>query len=233
MDKAFLTIHPEFAVGTIDRRIFGSFIEHLGRCVYGGIYEPGHTTADPSGFREDVLAFGCMLIALLKNADRVRMACQAQLVNVIGLIMTATGGKAWRQTIFHPFQHAAQCARGQVLRVPVKSPVYSNKEFGDVPYLESVVTHDPETGSLTILAVNRSTDSELPVEAELRYFPKGKVKEHIVLEHADRNACNTAEKPDAVVPHSRGTAALREGRLQARLAPLSWNVIRLEGCFCG
>ena len=44
------------AIGQTDRRLFGAFVEHLGRCVYGGIFEPGHATADEHGFRQDVLA---------------------------------------------------------------------------------------------------------------------------------------------------------------------------------
>jgi alpha-N-arabinofuranosidase len=55
MVTARLTIDPQFAVGPINPRLFGSFVEHLGRCVYDGIYEPGHPTADASGFREDVI----------------------------------------------------------------------------------------------------------------------------------------------------------------------------------
>jgi alpha-L-arabinofuranosidase len=46
----------DFAIGTTDPRLFGAFVEHLGRCVYGGIYEPGHPSADERGFRQDVLA---------------------------------------------------------------------------------------------------------------------------------------------------------------------------------
>lgn len=49
-----ITVHPEFSHGDIDPRIFGSFVEHIGRCVYTGIYEPSHPTADPHGFRRDV-----------------------------------------------------------------------------------------------------------------------------------------------------------------------------------
>jgi alpha-N-arabinofuranosidase len=49
-------IDRDFAIGSTDRRLFGAFIEHLGRCVYDGIYEPRHPTADKSGFRGDVLA---------------------------------------------------------------------------------------------------------------------------------------------------------------------------------
>ena len=55
MVAARLTIDPHLRVGTIDRRLFGSFVEHLGRCVYNGLYEPGHPSADPEGFREDVI----------------------------------------------------------------------------------------------------------------------------------------------------------------------------------
>jgi alpha-N-arabinofuranosidase len=52
---AHLTIDPHFSVGAIDRRLFGGFVEHLGRHVYDGIYEPGHATADADGFRQDVI----------------------------------------------------------------------------------------------------------------------------------------------------------------------------------
>jgi alpha-L-arabinofuranosidase len=56
MPKADVLLHRGFAIGETDRRLFGAFIEHLGRCVYGGIFEPGHPTADERGFRRDVLA---------------------------------------------------------------------------------------------------------------------------------------------------------------------------------
>ncbi|GAA3335954.1 alpha-N-arabinofuranosidase [Amorphoplanes nipponensis] len=55
MDQARLTLDPAFAIGPVDRRLFGSFVEHMGRCVYTGIFEPGHPAADPDGLRTDVL----------------------------------------------------------------------------------------------------------------------------------------------------------------------------------
>ena len=54
--KAELMVHKNFVIDEVDPRIYGSFIEHLGRAVYGGIYEPTHPTADEEGFRGDVLA---------------------------------------------------------------------------------------------------------------------------------------------------------------------------------
>ena len=56
MRQANVLLDRDFAIGETDPRLFGAFVEHLGRCVYGGIYEPGHPTADEKGFRRDVLA---------------------------------------------------------------------------------------------------------------------------------------------------------------------------------
>ena len=56
MQNAKLTLDRDFVIGPIDPRLYGSFVEHLGRCVYGGLYEPGHPAADEDGFRTDVLA---------------------------------------------------------------------------------------------------------------------------------------------------------------------------------
>src|SRR4051812_31590195 len=55
MDTARVVVDPAFRLGEVDRRLFGSFVEHMGRCVYGGIYEPGHPSADAQGLRGDVL----------------------------------------------------------------------------------------------------------------------------------------------------------------------------------
>ena len=56
MKNAKIILDKDFAIGQVDKRLYGSFIEHLGRAVYGGIYEPDHPTADELGFRKDVIA---------------------------------------------------------------------------------------------------------------------------------------------------------------------------------
>jgi alpha-N-arabinofuranosidase len=55
MNHARATVNPAFVVGPVRRRTFGSFVEHLGRCVYTGIYDPTHASADQDGFRQDVV----------------------------------------------------------------------------------------------------------------------------------------------------------------------------------
>ena len=175
----------------------------------------------------DALVVGTMLITLLKHADRVKIACLAQLVNVIAPIMTVTGGGAWRQTIYYPFLHAANHGKGSALSVVVDSPSYTDATFDSVPLLECTATHDEATGELTIFAVNRGQSDVLGLDGDLRSIPGLNVVEHLILEHADPNAVNTIERPDEVVPHNRGNARLDGGRLTAELPKLSWNVIRL------
>ncbi len=51
-----VAIDPRRALGQVDRRIYGGFVEHLGRCIYGGLYEPGSGLSDDRGFRADVLS---------------------------------------------------------------------------------------------------------------------------------------------------------------------------------
>ena len=176
---------------------------------------------------EDALLVGCMLITLLKHADRVKIACLAQLVNVIAPIMTANGGPAWRQTIFYPFMHASVYGRGTALQAVVSSPVYDSKEFTDVPYLEATAVYNGEQESLTLFAVNRDLNGPLVLNGDVRDFAGYRVIEHIVLEHDDLKASNTADNPNKVVPHRNGTAKLDSGMLEAVLPKASWNVIRL------
>ena len=55
MKKAQVILDKDYVIGRIDPRIYGSFLEHLGRAVYNGIYEPGHPAANADGFRTDVM----------------------------------------------------------------------------------------------------------------------------------------------------------------------------------
>ncbi|MFD1177670.1 alpha-N-arabinofuranosidase [Paenibacillus puldeungensis] len=176
---------------------------------------------------EDALLVGSMLITLLKHADRVKMACMAQLVNVIAPIMTENGGRAWKQTIFYPYLHVSKFGRGVSLQPIVDSPVYDAKDFTDVPYLDSAVVYNEADEELTIFAVNRHLQEALDFECDIRSFEGYRVTEHIVMEHEDLKAVNTADQEN-VKPHSNGSAACSNGFINARLSKASWNVITLR-----
>ncbi len=173
---------------------------------------------------EDALMVGAMLITLLRHADRVKMACLAQLVNVIAPIMTHNGGDAWRQTIFYPYLHASKYGRGTVLWTLIDSPKYDSRDYSDVPYLDAVAVYTKD--GITVFALNRG-EEEMELDCEISGFGIYYVKEHIVLKNADRYAANTMKHPECIVPMCNGNAAIEDGICKAVLSPLSWNVIRL------
>ncbi|KPC84708.1 alpha-N-arabinofuranosidase [Streptomyces sp. NRRL S-4] len=175
----------------------------------------------------DAVVFGSLLIALLRHADRVTVACLAQLVNVIAPIMTEPGGPAWRQTTFFPFAQAARYGRGQVLDVRVDSPTYPTAKYGETDLLHATAVRDPETGAVTVFAVNRSQDTVLPLEVALAGLDLGRVVEHLAVADADPEARNTLAEPERIVPHAAEGTELSGGTLKAALEPLSWNMIRL------
>jgi alpha-L-arabinofuranosidase len=175
----------------------------------------------------DAVVVGSYLISLLNHADRVAIACQAQLVNIIAPILTEPGGAAWRQTIFYPFAQAARFARGRVLRPLIESSSYPTARFGEVPMLHATATYDDETGELSVFAVNRSTTETLPLTADVRGFGALQIADHSVLADDDLQARNTADQPDRVVPRRGSGARLTDGELTVGLPPASWNVLRL------
>ncbi len=175
---------------------------------------------------EDALLVGSMLITFLRNADRVKVACLAQLVNVIAPIMTRNGGGVWAQTIYWPLMQASRYGRGTALRPVVESPVYDCRDFDAVPLLDATATLG-EDGSVTIFAVNRDLKEDITLSVDLRAFGALRFAEHSVLHHDDVKAVNTEAAPDTVVPAAGTPGVLENGRLTVTMPSLSWNVVRL------
>ena len=175
---------------------------------------------------EDALLVAGMMITMLRHADRVKIACLAQLVNVIAPIMTSDSG-AWMQTIFHPFALISNYGRGTVLHTIADAPVYESSH-GDAPYLDAVCIRNEEADTLTIFAVNKALDEDMELTCDLRQFADYAVTEHIVLTHEDLKAVNTEENPDNVAPVHAGQSALVDsGIMTAHLCSKSFHVIQL------
>jgi len=176
---------------------------------------------------EDSLLVGCLLITLLKNCDRVKIACLAQLVNVIAPIMTEKGGDAWRQTTFYPFMHAANFGLGTVLQPSMDCPTYDSEEFDNVPYVESIAVHNEEKGEVVIFAVNRSQDEKVDFDMDLQGFNVKSVLEFKEMSGHDVKAANTKDS-SAVAPKDGAGCSVEGNVVKAPLAPLSWNMIRVS-----
>jgi alpha-L-arabinofuranosidase len=180
---------------------------------------------------------------LLRHADRVKIACMAQLINTIAPIMTETGGKSWCQTTYYPFLHASLFGRGTVLQPVIQSPTYEvkierspswwmsqvgrdKKATKDIPYLETIAVANGD--ELTIFAVNKHLSEALDFSCEIRGAEGYAVTEHIIMSNKDLKAKNTAADPFKVIPESTGNAKAKSDKVNASLPACSWNVIRLS-----
>lgn len=176
---------------------------------------------------EDALVVGLLIITLMKHADRVKMACLAQLVNVIAPIMTEPeGGKSWKQTIFYPFMLASKYGRGTVLIPSIHGTCHDTSQHENVSDVESVSVYNEEKDELTIFAVNRTLDNDASLTADIRSFGNYRVLEHIVLENDDLKAVNSASET-RVAPVSVSQSTVDDGVLTSILHKASFNVIRL------
>jgi alpha-N-arabinofuranosidase len=177
---------------------------------------------------EDALIVGGVLITLMNSADRVKAACLAQLVNVIGAIMTESNGPAWRQTIFHPFSQASQFGHGNVLRTNIQTGAYAAGGYRQLDYLLASVLYDEKSGRAAVFALNCSPDEDMSLVVELRGLGDRKIIFASELQHHDLKATNTKLAPDAVKPRQHRECSFKESQLQAKLRQLSWNVFVTE-----
>jgi alpha-N-arabinofuranosidase len=148
---------------------------------------------------EDALLVGGFCNSLMRRSDRVRIACLAQLVNVIAPILTNSNGLV-RQTTYYPYVWALQYARGTVLDLAVESPTYDVQGKGPVPYLDVAATMDGKTCSLFIL--NRDLEKAHDLEIVWRDASPARVLFSQVLTGNDLKAFNSFDNPTKVAPQS-------------------------------
>jgi alpha-N-arabinofuranosidase len=176
----------------------------------------------------DAVVVGNLLMSLLRHADRVAVACLAQLVNVIAPIRTEPGVPAWRQSTFHPFALTARYAVGDVLRVEPVTPVYQTAGHGEVPVVDVVATRDPERGAVSVFAVNRHQTEPVALTLDVRGLGCAAVVDHRYLGGDGLDLTNSAEEPQRVVPLAGMGTRLDGGRLEVTLPPVSWTMLRLS-----
>ncbi|MFD1126202.1 alpha-N-arabinofuranosidase [Lentilactobacillus raoultii] len=172
---------------------------------------------------EDALLVGSLLITLLKNSDRVKIACLAQLVNVIAPIMTNDQG-VWFQSIFYPYMQVSNYGKGIALTPEVEVPTYKTREFDAVPYLDSIATYDKTQNELTIFCENKHQTDSISFQTLLRDFDVENVIEATQFYGYDVKADNR----DGKMKLQPLTATTEPHKVMATLQPLSWNMIRVR-----
>jgi alpha-L-arabinofuranosidase len=173
---------------------------------------------------EDALLIGGCLNTLLRHADRVRIACLAQLVNVIAPLMT-NRTSVLRQTIYYPYAWALHHCRGEVVDLAVESPTYEVEHLGQVPYLDVVSTKDTARGEFTLLVLNRDLDNSRQLELGWRADAPKRVKTSQVITGADLKASNTFAEPNKVVPQPLEAPKALGSRMIVEVPAKSYSVL--------
>jgi alpha-N-arabinofuranosidase len=175
---------------------------------------------------KDALVFGGMMNTLLNNSDRVKIACLAQLVNVIAPIFTEKGGKAIKQTIYYPFEMASCYGRGTVLNSIVDCEKFASK-YGEVAYVSSAVVDNQDDRTISVFLTNYKP-SAMTCELELRSFGELSPIDCVVLDGDDLEARNTLDNPDVVQTHQGALPVVKGGLATAELPPLSFVMLRFQ-----
>ncbi len=189
----------------------------------------GHRTEAPHLLEEiynleDALVVGGLMNSLLRHADRVKIACLAQLVNVIAPIMTNRDG-LFLQTIFYPYSWGLEYARGSVLRVLTDSPTYEVAGMGQVPYLDVVGTM-AEDGKVSLFILNRDLAKARSFEVNWHDKAPGQVLASWVLTGDDLKAVNGFDAPRKVVPQALEKPTTSGGRSKVEVPARSYSVIQ-------
>jgi alpha-N-arabinofuranosidase len=175
----------------------------------------------------DAVVVGSLLISLLKHADRVKIGCLAQLVNVIAPIRSEPGGPSWRQTTFHPFALTSAHGRGTVLHTSPVGPTHETNWLGEVSVVDLVAVRETDD-NIAVFAVNRSQTDDARLDLDVRALGGSVRAEHVAIFDDDPDAVNSADEPDRVTPHTLDAVSADDGRLSVVLPSLSWNMLRLR-----
>jgi alpha-N-arabinofuranosidase len=227
------------------KQLFLSFDEwNVWYRARGGEAANGHQKPAPHLLEEpynleDALVVGGLINSLIRHSDRVKVACLAQLVNVIAPIMTNSNG-ILRQTIYYPYSWALQYARGSALSVMPEGPGYRVDKlgmpiengglpvpgFGQVAYVDVSATLDADKKTATILMLNRDIEKPQDVELAWRDITPSAVTTFQTMTGPDLKALNTFEQPNKVVPQKLENPKVGS-RMSVRLPAHSYSVLTL------
>ena len=174
---------------------------------------------------EDALLVGGLVNSLLRNADRVKLACLAQLVNVIAPIMTDANG-LFQQTIYYPYSWALQLARGAVLNLLVESSTYEVSGLDPVSYVDAAASYDRSDGKISLFILNRDLAKSHDVEVVWEDAAPARVISASLLTGDDLKASNSFAAPRRIAPQSFAVPAASGSKSKFEVPARSYTVIQ-------
>ena len=174
---------------------------------------------------EDALLVGGLINSLLRNADRVKLACLAQLVNVIAPLMTNADGLL-RQTIYYPYSWALQFAKGSVLELLVESSTYPVSGMDPVAHIDVAGSLDRSAGKLCLFILNRDLAKAHDIELVWEDAAPAQVVSASVLTGDDVKASNSFSAPQRVTPHPFAVPASSRSRTTFEVPARSYTAVQ-------
>jgi alpha-N-arabinofuranosidase len=199
-----------------------------GAAVNGTRQEAPHLLEEVYNLEDALLVGGC-INTLMRSADRVRLGCLAQLVNVIAPLMTNANGLV-RQTILYPYSWALRYGKGEVLDLAVQNAaVYEVSATEKAPYLDIAGTRQAEDGVVSLFVLNRDLVKPQQLELNWEDKPGTKLVTSLVLTGTDLKASNDFGSPNRVVPKEAEKPVVNGGRTMIEVPPRSYSVFQWQG----
>ena len=173
---------------------------------------------------EDALVVAQWLNVFLRKSHVLKIACVAQIVNVISWLHTRRDALL-KHPSFYVFKLVSNLARGEALDVFTKAPLVETKQHGEVPALDVSASFDAETQQGAIFLVNRSQTEALSTEIVWQGEAPREIVGVTQMAGNDVKAVNTYEHPDTIVPYPVAGCQMDGNKLSLHLPPLSFTVV--------
>jgi len=176
------------------------------------------------------------LLCFIRHADRVKIGCMTGGLHVVA---SCDRDHVWQTASAHPYMQLMRYGRGTSLRTSVDCDTYdipsyivddTNQYYEQegVDYIDTAAAYDKESGEVNIFVINRNQDASNDIELDVAGFEGLQFIEHIEMYTDDLSKANTYETPDAIVPVINPNAKFENGKLEANVKALSWNVFRFK-----
>ena len=173
---------------------------------------------------EDALVVAQWLNVFLRKSHVLKIACVAQIVNVISWLHTRPDG-VLKHPSYYAFKLVSNHARGEALDIHVKAPALETKEYDAVPTLDVSASYHAETGEGTVFLVNRSQTESVLTDLVWQDGQALAIDRAWRLAGSDPKAVNSWESPEQITPKSIAVPPVENGRATINLPPLSFTVL--------
>jgi len=176
---------------------------------------------------EDALVVAQWLNVFLRKSQVLKIACVAQIVNVISWLHTKSNGLL-KHPSYYAFKLVSNFARGAALDVLVKAPVLETRQYDSVPALDVSASFDAESQKGALFIVNRSQTDSVSTELIWQDGKNVRFNEGWQLAGNDPKTTNTWETPNQLVAKPISTPGIEANRATITLPPLSFTVFTTQ-----